>query len=111
MYFAPLPWKHTDFKQQTSVNGMLHMRDFLRTECSTTNSLTALSAPVDIYADWIDACDQVAKDNAADGPGQPSQKPFETAPAPAARPQAQQEYEGDFVVNDEVGMEDDYGDE
>ena len=34
--------------------------------CTKANLITDLSAAVDVYSDWVDACDAVAKD-AADG--------------------------------------------
>jgi transcription elongation factor Elf1 len=30
---------------------------------ATTNTAPDLSAPVDVYAEWVDACDSVAKEN------------------------------------------------
>ncbi|KAJ5787429.1 Transcription elongation factor 1 [Penicillium paradoxum] len=36
----------------------------LRHRPFTDNALKDLSAPVDVYSDWVDACDTVAKDTA-----------------------------------------------
>lgn len=58
---------------------------------SATN---ALSAPVDVYGDWVDAADAVAKDNAHD------------KPSPGGRGIRQQDededrYEGEGIVADD----------
>ena len=61
-----------------------------------------LSAPVDVYADWVDACDAVAKDAAASNTA--LQKSINrTGGMPRAA-----DNEDDFVVQDEVDAEGDY---
>lgn len=68
-----------------------------------------LSAPVDVYSEWVDACDAVAKENKAAEASRPRQ------PAQASRKLSRDEdddliddgngYGGDGIVDDD---EDDY---
>ena len=79
---------------------------------SITDRSPALSAPVDIYADWIDACDDVAKE-AEQNQSQhvadyQTQSLRSTAPSIQKSVPKDDRYEEDFVVNDEGGMEEDY---
>lgn len=65
-----------------------------------------LSAPVDVYADWIDACDAVAKEAA----GAATERPAHRGGAPS-RPAAAAGGGGDdFIVDDELDAEGDYDD-
>jgi len=77
-------------------------------------SSTDLSAAVDVYAEWIDACDAVAKD-AADATGKTAATSYReidvssrgvNANGPAARQGAD-----DFLDDDDAEGEADYGDE
>lgn len=76
---------------------------------------------MDVYSDWIDACDAVAKGDSADAAGQTAantnysaidawsrQVPNKASLDPA---QQEQQYEKDFVDDDEAGMEENYADE
>lgn len=84
---------------------------------SYQTGINYLSAPVDVYSDWIDACDAVAKE-AADGARrtQRTQTRVETG-GPARKVQARKEDEeegygdeGDgFIENDELDGEAEYG--
>lgn len=57
---------------QTGVNCM-YTRPPAGFGLAANNALEDLSDPVDVYADWIDACESVAKDtSAARGPAPPS---------------------------------------
>lgn len=70
---------------------------------------SGLSAPVDVYFDWIDACDEVAKDQASTtvSRGLPA-----FARPVASQPQGEKYSEEDgFVVNDEPDAEAAYDDE
>ncbi|KAK3066262.1 hypothetical protein LTS18_001865 [Coniosporium uncinatum] len=61
-----------------------------------------LSAAVDVYADWIDACDSVAKEAAGDhtsGAGVERARPQ----VAGGRRDEEEEEPDDFVVNDEDG--------
>lgn len=61
---------------------------------------TDLSAAVDVYADWVDACDAVAKGGGEAGDYAPSR-------APASRPSVgrpRDEDDDDAIVDDEEGM-------
>ncbi|KAJ4353799.1 uncharacterized protein N0V89_005529 [Didymosphaeria variabile] len=62
-----------------------------------------LSAPVDVYSDWVDACDAVAKEAAAANTA--TQRPA----ARGGRSRVEEETE-DFVVQDEADAEGDYDD-
>lgn len=56
---------------------------------------------MDVYADWIDACDAVAKEEAAERP----------ASRPAAGQSRVQREMDDFLDNDEVDAEGEYDEE
>ena len=47
---------------QTGINCMFWTLRVLTKRCSTTDVSADLSAAVDVYSDWLDACDTVAKD-------------------------------------------------
>ncbi|PSN59868.1 Elf1-domain-containing protein [Corynespora cassiicola Philippines] len=64
-------------------------------------NINYLSAPVDVYADWIDACDAVAKETAG---GAPTERSMNRSRGPA-KPQAEMD---DFVENDELDAEGEY---
>lgn len=69
-----------------------------------------LSAAVDVYTDWIDACDAVAKETASGNARAPAREQGIAERRPIA--QKEDEYEADgFVENDEVDGEAEYGDE
>lgn len=88
---------------------------------STHAKDTDLSAAVDVYSDWIDACDAVAKGDSADAAGQTANTAYRDidawsrqVPNKAATGGAQREdrYEkDDFVEDDEGEMEENYADE
>lgn len=69
--------------------------------CQLTSFVpTDLSAAVDVYADWVDACDAVAKGGGEAGDYAPSR-------APASRPSTgrpRDEDDDDAIVDDEEGM-------
>lgn len=78
-----------------------------------------LSAPVDVYADWVDACDEAAKTAAASGGGpiEPERPAYrnepEAAMAKSRNPGGQQnsrEMDG-FIEDDEMDAEQDFGDD
>jgi len=79
-----------------------------------------LSAAVDVYSDWIDACDTVAKGDSADAAGQTANTSYRDIDAwsrqvpnkASTAPQREDQYEkDDFVEDDEAGMEENYADE
>ncbi len=64
-----------------------------------------LSAPVDVYSDWVDACDAVAKEGGAAGGGDFA--PRAQAPGRPSVGRARDEEEDDdddAIINDEDGM-------
>lgn len=74
-----------------------------------------LSAPVDIYYDWVDACDAVMKDNPdSNNPLSASRAPDRAGPAasrPSAGVTAGDNEEGnldDFIEDDEMDAEADF---
>ncbi|EON66565.1 hypothetical protein W97_05810 [Coniosporium apollinis CBS 100218] len=73
-------------------------------------TINSLSHAVDVYADWIDACDAVAKEAAAaDAPKERYRGTGRPRAAPAA---TQEDDDGDgFVVDDELDAEGEYADE
>lgn len=82
-----------------SEAGFMH-----RGSCTDYNSSTDLSAAVDVYSDWVDACDAVAKD--VDGVSRDYAPPRVTAPG---RPSAVKARDGaddddDDIIDDEDGF-------
>ena len=61
-----------------------------------------LSAAVDVYSDWIDACDAVAKDEAGRNIAAVAQR--------ARRDSLDEDLEDDFIENDEIDGEGAYAD-
>jgi hypothetical protein len=84
---------------------------------TNTHAFPDLSAPVDVYYDWVDAADEVAKDN-ADGNLEDVER---AAPVSQARPKtgAAQASSGytekgradEFVVDDEEDGEGEFADD
>ncbi|PVI02766.1 Elf1-domain-containing protein [Periconia macrospinosa] len=62
-------------------------------------NINYLSAPVDVYADWVDACDAVAKEAAA---GAATERSVNRT---GARPRAA---EDDFIEQDDLDAEGEY---
>lgn len=71
-----------------------------------TDSATDLSAAVDVYADWIDACDAVAKEQ---GPTERSSHRM-GGPPKAAAAGGDDDLDG-FVENDELDAEGEFADD
>ncbi|KAF2795287.1 Elf1-domain-containing protein [Melanomma pulvis-pyrius CBS 109.77] len=70
-------------------------------------NINYLSAPVDVYADWIDACDAVAKEAA----GTATERPAHRGGAPSRPATAAAGGGGDdFIVDDDLDAEGDYDD-
>jgi len=67
-----------------------------------------LSAAVDVYADWIDACEEVAETEAKTTTRRPSNV---GARAPAAAGDTGGADGDDFIVDDELDVEGEYADE
>jgi len=68
------------------------------------NFVPDLSAAVDVYADWIDACDSVAKEAAGDHTSGAGVERARPQVAGRRRDEEEEEEEPDgFVVNDEDG--------
>lgn len=65
------------------------------------DSLVDLSAPVDVYADWIDACDAVAKEAAAGRATERSTNRTGALPKPV-------DDDDGFIEHDDVDAEGDY---
>lgn len=73
-----------------------------------------LSAPIDVYSDWVDACDAVAKQS-ADNTSQPRRDTY-SGTASQSRSQAQgaaanTAADDGFIDDDELDAEADYADE
>jgi transcription elongation factor Elf1 len=73
-----------------------------------------LSAPVDVYYDWVDACDKVSKDDPESNPLSAFRAPERAGPA-TARPAArvapahdEDETLDDFIEDDEMDAEADF---
>lgn len=74
--------------------------------------MLVLSEGVDVYSDWIDACEAVAGDPEEARQDHPRGVRRGGAAGPKARAgpaeSNEDQYEDDFVVDDEAGMEGDY---
>jgi len=84
---------------------------------SYNSGINYLSAAVDVYSDWVDACDQVAVENAGGG-GEPAAPSYRDtvlrkqagADADADADDAEADGEmDDFIENDEMDAEAEYG--
>jgi transcription elongation factor Elf1 len=93
-----------------------HYRTFPPPSTRLTVYITDLSAPVDVYYDWVDAADQVAKDH-ADGRLEDVER---VAPSALARQKAAgpsgsgyvEKNKGDgFVVDEDDDAEGDFADD
>ncbi|KAE8850730.1 hypothetical protein PTNB85_01146 [Pyrenophora teres f. teres] len=72
-------------------------------------NINYLSAPVDVYADWIDACDAVAKE-AAKGNAEMSRSSNRMGRMPTAHNQDDDDGDGGFIEHDEADAEGEYAD-
>lgn len=89
------------------------MDDILRT---TANAHPDLSAPVDVYFDWVDACEAVANDTAGTSSAAPASSYRQSQPQLSSRaglaPGEKYTAEDDgFIDDDGVDGEADYADE
>lgn len=77
-------------------------------------TINSLSQPVDVYSDWIDACDAVAKEAAA-GAGRPATAGAIRGAAARQRPvppgEKRTAEDDGFIEDDEGDAEGEYGDE
>jgi len=84
---------------------------------SFQTGINYLSAAVDVYSDWVDACDAVAKEAAQNASGNTTDNRYRgTAASARSKTVADKEerYEDDgdgFLENDEIDGEAEYGDE
>ncbi|EUC47222.1 hypothetical protein COCMIDRAFT_90675, partial [Bipolaris oryzae ATCC 44560] len=72
-------------------------------------NINYLSAPVDVYADWIDACDAVAK-QAAKGNAEVSRSSHRMGRMPTAHNQEDDDGDGGFIEHDDADAEGEYAD-
>ncbi|RII10061.1 hypothetical protein CUC08_Gglean006051 [Alternaria sp. MG1] len=72
-------------------------------------NINYLSAPVDVYADWIDACDAVAK-QAAKGNVDTARSTNRMGRMPTAHNQEDDDGDGGFIEHDEPDAEGEYAD-
>jgi len=72
-------------------------------------NINYLSAPVDVYADWIDACDAVAKE-AAKGSVETARSTNRMGRMPTAHNQKDDDGDGGFIEHDEPDAEGEYAD-
>jgi transcription elongation factor Elf1 len=98
---------------QTHTNCTLYQYKIQRGPAHT--SLVDLSAPIDVYSDWVDACDSVAK-AAAENTSQPRRDTY-SGTASQSRSQADRggaanaSVDDGFIDDDDLDAEADYGDE
>lgn len=71
-----------------------------RASSANTCSYKDLSAAVDVYSDWVDACDAVAKEH-GEGQGAQGVAP-PRAPPPVRRPSARAEDEEEDINDDDI---------
>lgn len=83
---------------QTNVNCMCDLSSKARVVLTL---VIDLSAPVDVYADWIDACDAVAKEAAAGRATERSTNRTGALPKPV-------DDDDGFIENDDLDAEGDY---
>ncbi|KIW09386.1 uncharacterized protein PV09_00280 [Verruconis gallopava] len=77
-----------------------------------STNINFLSAPVDVYADWVDACDEAAKQAAAGVEGERSNYTSQAAPTPKTKSSTGGHGEmDDFIENDEMDAEADFADD
>ena len=80
-----------------------------------THACADLTQPVDVYSDWIDACDAVAKDQAtASVPSAPSfrqRQPVTSARAGLAPGEKYTQEDDGFIDDDDEDAEAEYADE
>ena len=72
-------------------------------------NINYLSAPVDVYADWIDACDAVAK-QAAKGDAETTRSANRMGRMPTAQDAEEDDDDRRFVEQDDVDAEGEYAD-
>lgn len=72
-------------------------------------NINYLSAPVDVYADWIDACDAVAK-QAAKGNADMSRSTHRMGRMPTAHNHDDDDGDGGFIEHDDADAEGEYAD-
>lgn len=82
----------------------------------TANACLDLSAPVDVYFDWVDACEAVANDTAGTSSAAPASSYRQSQPELSSRaglaPGEKYTAEDDgFIDDDGVDAEADYADE
>jgi transcription elongation factor Elf1 len=72
-------------------------------------NINYLSAPVDVYADWIDACDAVAKE-AAKGNAETTRSAHRMGRMPTAANTDEDDGDGGFIEHDDLDAEGEYAD-
>ncbi|ESZ99450.1 hypothetical protein SBOR_0212 [Sclerotinia borealis F-4128] len=67
-------------------------------------AINYLSASVDVYADWVDACDAVAKEGNTDRDLDPERTPIRRKSGAAAKDDEDDDDNDDDIMGDEDGM-------
>ncbi|KAI9646945.1 hypothetical protein NHQ30_004945 [Ciborinia camelliae] len=67
-------------------------------------AINYLSAGVDVYADWVDACDAVARDASPAGDAAPERAPARRQSGAAAKGDDNDDDNDDDIMGDEDGM-------
>lgn len=71
-----------------------------------------LSAAVDVYADWVDACDAVAKENATEAEkNSTSYREIDRSARPSGAGVTSQGEGDDFIVDDEMDGEGEFAED
>lgn len=73
---------------------------------SVANVVTDLSAAVDVYSEWVDACDTVAKDDGEEGGGSfaPARAPVAGRPTVGNTRDEEDDDDHDDIIDDEDGL-------
>ncbi|KAF2731219.1 Elf1-domain-containing protein [Polyplosphaeria fusca] len=74
-------------------------------------TINYLSAPVDVYADWIDACDEVAKQSTRGAATEKSANRIGSLPKSAAVGGDEGGLGDDFIVDDEQDADGEFADD
>ena len=88
-----------------STVSSLQQRKSRRGSCETNvGPHIDLSASVDVYADWVDACDAVAKEGDDGGDLAPERAPARRSSGAAGKGDADDDDNDDDIMGDEDGM-------
>jgi transcription elongation factor Elf1 len=97
---------------QTTINGAFISNKYLSLTANCLMTI-ALSAPVDVYADWVDACEEVNRPTGNDSSKftSASQRDLDSQSRNAAASGASGYGGDDFIVEDDLDAEGEYADD